>query len=74
LDQKPGSDQILTARQSQVLKLIAEGETTKQIALHLNVSVKTVETHRALLMERLNIHDIPGLVCYAIRKGLISID
>lgn len=70
----PGSDQILTARQNQVLKLIAEGEATKQIALHLNVSVKTVETHRALLMERLNIHDVPGLVRYAIRKGLISID
>ena len=48
--------------------------TPVQIALHLNLSVKTVETHRALLMERLNIHDVPGLVRYAIRKGLIRID
>lgn len=52
----------LTPRQYQVLKMIAEGHPTKQIARRLNISVKTVETHRAQLMERLNIHDIAGLV------------
>jgi DNA-binding NarL/FixJ family response regulator len=62
----------LTARQREILQLIAEGRTTKQIAGDLNVSAKTVETHRAQLMERLGIHDVPGLVRFAIRVGLVS--
>ncbi|MBI4467850.1 MAG: response regulator transcription factor [Acidobacteria bacterium] len=62
----------LTSRQREILQLIAEGHTTKDIAQILHVSVKTVETHRAQLMERLDIHDIPGLVRYAIRAGLIT--
>jgi DNA-binding NarL/FixJ family response regulator len=57
-----------------VLTLIAEGRSTKDIARALSISVKTVETHRAQLMDRLNIHDIAGLVRYAIKKGLVSID
>jgi len=57
-----------------VLKLIAEGNTTKQIAQALTISVKTVETHRAELMERLDIHDVVGLVRYAIQTGLVKID
>jgi DNA-binding NarL/FixJ family response regulator len=56
------------------LQLIAEGHSTKKIALRLNISVKTVETHRAQLMERLNIHDVVGLVHYAIKNGLIRLD
>jgi DNA-binding NarL/FixJ family response regulator len=64
----------LSTRQRQVLELIAGGETTKQIALNLNISVKTVETHRARLMESLDIHDVAGLVRYAIRTGLAKID
>jgi len=64
----------LTARQTQVLRLIADGKTTKQVALELNISVKTVETHRSHLMDRLDIHDIAGLVRFAIRTGLASLD
>ena len=64
----------LTARQTQVLRLIAEGKTTKQVALELNISVKTVETHRSHLMDRLDIHDIAGLVRFAIRVGLVRLE
>lgn len=62
----------LTSRQREILQLIAEGNTTKEIAQKLNISVKTVESHRMTIMERLEIHDIPGLVRYAIRAGIIS--
>jgi len=61
----------LTERQREILQLIAEGQTTKAIALILKVSPKTVEYHRAKLMERLNIYDIPGLVRFALRSGLV---
>lgn len=64
----------LSRRQREVLKLMAEGHPTKAIALMLKISAKTVETHRALLMERLDIHDIAGLVRYAIRTGLIGLE
>lgn len=64
----------LTQRQREILQLIAEGNNTHEIAQKLSISVKTVETHRMQLMERLNIHDIAGLVRYAIRIGLISLD
>ena len=64
----------LTSRQREILQLIAEGRTTKGIAQVLNLSVKTVESHRMQLMERLKIRDVPGLVRYAIRVGLISPD
>ena len=63
---------VLTRRQRQILQLIAEGQGTRQIAERLHVSVKTVETHRAQLMERLGIHDVAGLVRFAIRNGLIE--
>jgi DNA-binding NarL/FixJ family response regulator len=65
--------QKLTARQKQILVMIAEGQSTKQIAGNLNISVKTVETHRAQLTERLKIHDVAGLVRLAIRTGLIKV-
>jgi DNA-binding NarL/FixJ family response regulator len=61
---------LLTPRQRDVLRLIADGRSTKEIARILNVSVKTVETHRMQLMERLGIHDVAGLVRYALRVGL----
>lgn len=61
----------LTPRQREILQLIAEGATTKAIAKRLHISVKTVETHRAQLMERLDIHDVAGLVRYAIKIGLV---
>ena len=64
----------LTGRQREILQLIAEGSSTKQIAHRLDLSVKTVETHRAQLMERLDIHDIPGLVRLAVRTGLVGTD
>lgn len=64
----------LSPRQREVLRLIAEGRTTKQIAQTLAISVKTVETHRSQLMERLDIHDVAGLVRYAIIVGLIQVE
>jgi DNA-binding NarL/FixJ family response regulator len=64
----------LTPRQREILTLIAEGHSTKDIARRLNISVKTVESHRAQLMERLDIHDVAGLVRYAIKKGLVKVE
>jgi DNA-binding NarL/FixJ family response regulator len=64
----------LTPRQREILQLIAEGHSTKEIAWTLKVSGKTVETHRAQLMDRLGIYDVAGLVRFAIRCGLISAD
>ncbi len=64
----------LTPRQREVLKLIAKGLTNKAIAHRLNISVKTVDTHRVQLMERLGIHDIAGLVRYALKTGVIDQD
>ena len=61
----------LTPRQRQILQLIAESYGTRQIAERLFISVKTVETHRGQIMERLDIHDVPGLVRFAIRQGLL---
>lgn len=62
----------LTARQREILQLMAEGQNTKTIASILKVSDKTVEYHRAKLMARLNIFDVPGLVRFAVRNGLVS--
>lgn len=62
----------LTGRQREILQLIAEGQNTKSIGYMLNLSPKTVEYHRAQLMARLHIHDVPGLVRFAIKVGLVS--
>ena len=70
----PSGVELLTPRQREILQLIAEGKGTRDIAETLHLSVKTVETHRAQLMERLDIHDVAGLVRYAMKKGLISAD
>jgi DNA-binding NarL/FixJ family response regulator len=69
---EPSASDRLTARQRQILHLIAAGQTTVQIAQHLQISPKTVESHRKQLMQRLEIYDIPGLVRYAIQTGLLS--
>lgn len=69
---EPSSLERLTRRQREILQLIAEGHSTQEIAHMLSISVKTVETHRSQLMERLNIHDVAGLVRYAIRMGLVT--
>ena len=63
----------LTPRQRVVLELIAQGYSTQDIARRLNRSVKTVETHRAQLMKRLNVYHVPGLVAFAIRAGVVTI-
>ena len=64
----------LTQRQGQVLRMLAGGRTTKGIARDLQISTKTVETHRAQLMERLGIYDVASLVRFAVRNGLIAAD
>jgi len=63
----------LTDRERQVLQLVAEGNTTKEIALQLGVAAKTAETHRVKVMEKLDIHSTAGLVRYAIRRGLVQV-
>ncbi len=73
-DKHESSLDSLTPRQREVLQMIAEGKATKEIAATLGVSVKTVETHRATLMSRLGIFDIAGLVMYAARNHLVTID
>jgi DNA-binding NarL/FixJ family response regulator len=65
---------VLTLRQRQVLQMIAEGKSTKEIAVALEVSAKTIETHRAAIMARLGIRDIAGLVMFAARNHLVTLD
>jgi len=62
----------LTGRERQVLQLVGEGKSTKEVAVHLGISVKTAESHRARLMKKLDIHETASLVRYAIRRGLIQ--
>lgn len=70
----PGPYEILTMRQREILQLIAEGYTTKAIAEKTKLSINTVEAHRTNIMNRLKIHDVAGLVRYAISKGIIQSD
>lgn len=71
--QKPAAnDPELTQRQIEILRLISRGASTRAIASGLGLSVKTVEAHRAQIMRRLRIHDVPNLVLYAVRQGLID--
>ena len=62
----------LTTRQREILQLVAEGKSSKEVAVILDLSIKTVESHRGQIMERLGIHDVTGLVRFAIRVGLVS--
>ena len=66
--------EVLTDREREVLQLLAEGQSTKQIALKLHISTKTVETHRRQMMNKLNLHTVAELTKYAIRKGLTTLD
>lgn len=72
---QPASEKedVLTTRQQQILQRLAEGASIKEIAFELSVSIKTVETHKAQIMERLGLHDIPALVRYAIRNGIVAL-
>lgn len=71
-DPKADTTKTLTPRMREIVQLIAEGRSTKEIAFLLNLSVKTIETHRMHLMARLGLHDVAGVVRYALRTGLIS--
>jgi two-component system, NarL family, response regulator NreC len=66
------SYEILSAREREILQLVAEGNSSKEIADQLHLSVYTVETHRARLMQKLNLRGIPELILYAVRKGIVS--
>ena len=71
---EPAESEVLTVRQREVLRLLALGKNTKEIAYELSLSVKTVESHRAQIMERLAIRDLASLVVYAIRQGIIQLE
>jgi len=64
----------LTARQLEILRLVARGKSTREIASGLGLSIKTVETHRSQIMKRLQIYDVAGLVLFAVREKIISLD
>ncbi len=68
------SDSLLSERENEVLRLLAEGKNAKEIASILNVSPKTIETHRQHIMDKLNIHNLANLVKYALQSGLISLE
>jgi DNA-binding NarL/FixJ family response regulator len=70
--QQSAPTELLTSREKQVLQLIAEGKTTKEIATLLSLSVKTTESHRSHIMQRLNMHNVASLVRYAVRHGMIK--
>jgi len=65
-------DQLLTQRQLEVLRLVAKGSSSKEIARELGISIKTIETHRSQIMQRLDIHNMTGLVRYAVKMGLVD--
>jgi len=71
---EPVENHNLTARQLEILRLIVRGKSTREIANGLNLSVKTVETHRAQIMKRLQIYDVAGLVLFCVRERIISLD
>ena len=74
LNRKEDTVDLLTSRQREILQMLAEGHTAKEIAQTLNISYKTVENHRTEIMERLQIHDLPGLVRFAVRHGIVSLE
>lgn len=74
LSPKPAFPDKLTFRERQILKLIAEGWPSKKIAEHLHISTRTVETHRANIMQKLKLHKVADLVKYAIRRGLVQVE
>ena len=74
LEQQHAEDtyELLTAREREILQLLAEGKTNKEVASMLNLSVYTIETHRTHILQKLNLHNVPELILYAVRKGIIS--
>jgi len=72
-EQRISEQHVLTPREREVIQLVAEGKTTKEIATALNLSVKTAETHRTNLMRKLNLHSIADLTLYAVRNGIVQI-
>jgi DNA-binding NarL/FixJ family response regulator len=66
------SYELLTTREREILQLVAEGKSNKEVAAVLNLSLYTIETHRGNLMEKLGLHTVPELILYAVRKGVIS--
>lgn len=74
LEQKHVEDtyELLTAREREILQLLAEGKTNKEVAAMLNLSIYTVETHRTHILQKLNLHNVPELILYAVRKGIIA--
>jgi two-component system response regulator NreC len=66
------SYELLTTREREILQLLAEGKTNKEVATVLNLSLYTVETHRAHILQKLGLHSIPDLILYAVRKGIIG--
>ena len=73
-DSAPSAESFLTNREREILQLIAEGESTKEIAFNIGVSIKTVETHRQQIMKKLNLHSVAELTRYAIREGITPLD
>jgi DNA-binding NarL/FixJ family response regulator len=72
-DRENSRQQVLTPREREVIQLVAEGKTTKEIANALNLSVKTAETHRTNLMRKLDLHSVADLTLYAVRNGIVQI-
>jgi DNA-binding NarL/FixJ family response regulator len=72
-EQRISEQHVLTPREREVIQLVAEGKTTKEIATALSLSVKTAETHRTNLMRKLNLHSIADLTLYAVRNGIVQI-
>jgi len=70
----PSRQKTLTSREREVLQLIAEGKATKEVAVILGCSIKTVETHRSNFMAKLQLHSVSQVVLYAIRNGIIQVD
>jgi len=69
---KDDSYELLTDREREILQLVAEGKTNKEIANKLNLSLYTVDTHRTHILQKLNLHSVPEVILYAVRKGIIS--
>jgi len=73
-DEEDGSGRcVLTPREREVIQLVAEGKTTKEVATALSLSVKTAETHRTNLMRKLDLHSVAALTLYAVRNGIVQI-
>ncbi|HEX3354297.1 MAG: response regulator [Terriglobales bacterium] len=75
---RPGADvdvnfPTLTPREREIVQLLAEGKSSKEVAVHLNLSVKTAETHRSNIMRKLNLHSVSGLVLYAVRNNMVQV-